>query len=250
MKKKTHYSYALYEKDEVTQGFDSARFKGEIGRFFREHQEAFVLSQIGDPDALNILDMGAGTGRMTLPLSRRGARVVAADASMKMLNIIREKAFLQGIPVQLSRMDAHHLPFQDRQFDAVLSFRVIMHVVDWQAAVAELCRVSNRWVILDFPPLCGFAGLAPVVHPLIRPFNRNHQSYRVFKSNGVRTALETQGFEVRAVDRHVVLPFGLHRAVNSIGFTRRIESLFNRIGLRDILGAPVTIAAERKAQSQ
>ena len=246
MKDSTHYSYTLYDRDDVTRGFDNTRFKGEIGRFFQAHQEAFVMTHLGEPSGMTLLDMGTGTGRMTLPLSRRGARVIAADASQKILEILKEKAFLQGLDVELSRIDAHSLPFPDRHFDAAISFRMIMHVVDWHTALAELCRVTSRIVILDFPPVCGFAGLAPAVHPVIRPFNPNHQSYRVFKTSEIRNVLESHGFEIRAVDRHVVLPFGLHRAVNSIRFTRWTETLLARIGLRDLLGAPVTIAAERK----
>ncbi|MCD4655442.1 hypothetical protein K8T06_16095, partial [bacterium] len=85
-----HYSYSLYEKDEVTHGFDKARFGGEIGKYFRDHQENLILNSLGDLAGLRILDLGSGTGRTSLPLSHRGAYVVAADASMKMLAITQE----------------------------------------------------------------------------------------------------------------------------------------------------------------
>ena len=240
-----HYSYALYEKDEVTHGFDKARFSGAVGEFFKSHQESIIREHAGDPSGKTILDVGAGTGRTALPLAHAGAHVVAADASVKMLNIIREKSFLQGAPVQLSRIDAHDLPFADQSFDVVMSFRMIMHVTQWDKAVAELCRVSRGSVIVDFPPVSGFAGLAPLVHPIIRPFNPNHQSYKVFKIREVTDALKDNGFEVSAIDKHVVLPFGLHRAVNSIGFTKWSERVLAKTGFRWLFGAPVTIVANR-----
>lgn len=241
-----HYSYTLYEKDSVTLGFDAARFSGVIGRTIAAHQLEFVISQIGDLHDVTILDVGAGTGRTALPLSQKDARVVAADASVKMLAILKEKAFLQGIPIRISRIDAHCLPFRDRSFDTVLSFRMIMHVVDWKRTVSELCRVADRLVVLDFPPRCGFAGLAPLIHPLIRPFNPNHQSYNVFNIAEVSRTLADAGFNVTAVDRHLVLPFGLHRLINSSVFTRISETILQKIGLRDIFGAPVTLVARRK----
>ncbi len=208
---RNHYSYALYEKDDVTNRFDSSRFSGAVGRYIAEHQLSFLLNHSEPLPGLKILDVGAGTGRIALELAGRGAVVLAADASSKMLAILKEKAFLQGIPVKTSRIDAHHLPFPDRSFDMVISFRMIMHVVDWRRSLSELCRVSAGQVALDFPPRSGFAGLAPLIHPLIRPFNSNHQSYKVFSIAEVTTALQAEGFAVEAVDRHLVLPFGLHR---------------------------------------
>lgn len=241
----SHYSYALYEKDEVTHGFDKARFSGDVGRFFRSHQENLIHTHLPDPGGCKILDLGAGTGRTTIPLCHKGADVVAADASMKMLGIIREKAFLQGTGVSLSRIDAHHLPFADLSFDVAMSFRMIMHVTDWKQAMAELCRVARHSVIVDFPPRIGFAGLAPLVHPLIRPFNPNHQSYRVFMLKEVVNELAKHDFTVTTIDKHVVLPFGLHRAMNSLKITQLIEGALAKIGLRDLFGAPVTLIAER-----
>jgi ubiquinone/menaquinone biosynthesis C-methylase UbiE len=244
--RRDHYSYTVYEEDSVTRGFDAARFSGDVGRYMAQHQATFMMKQIGCPEGLTILDLGAGTGRTSLPLGQSGARVVAADASIKMLNILGEKAFLQGADVVLSRIDAHDLPFADRVFDVVLSFRMIMHVVNWRRALSEACRVTKNLIILDFPPKCGFAGLAPLIHPIIRPFNRNHQSYRVFSVQEVVSALDHEGFDVLAVDRHLVLPFGLHRFVNSLKITRYTESFLQKIGLRDVFGAPVTIAAHRR----
>lgn len=244
-----HYSYALYEKEEVAGTFDASRFSGPVGEFIAGHQLSFLNSHLGSPEELRILDVGAGTGRTVLPLSRSGAHVVAADASSKMLSILTEKAFLQGVPIQACRIDAHHLPFPDRSFDVVISLRMIMHVVDWRCALAELCRVARKRVVVDFPPATGFAGLAPLMHPLIRPFNRNHQSYKVFRVREIEDALRSEGFLVEATDRHLVLPFGLHRAVNSLRFTRLAEGILEKAGLRTRLGAPVTLVAGRRKDS-
>ncbi|MGB3977196.1 MAG: methyltransferase domain-containing protein [bacterium] len=246
---KKHYSYTAYEEDSVTQQFDTARFSGFFGEYIAEHQENFLLQQIGSPAGLRILDIGAGTGRISLPLSRMDAQVHAADASLKMLQILQQKAFLQGVCIPLSRIDAHALPFTDQSFDVVMSFRLIMHVVDWKRVVAEICRVSRDYVILDFPPLSGFAGLAPLIHPFIRLVREHHQSYRVFRIGEVVSALHSENFETTAIDKHLVLPFGLHRFLNSPGFTRLTESFLQKIGFRDMFGAPVTLVARRKGDS-
>jgi ubiquinone/menaquinone biosynthesis C-methylase UbiE len=243
---RTHYSYTAYQSDTVTGKFDAMRFSGSFGHYIAEHQITFVLDCIGDPSDRQILDLGAGTGRTSLPLSRMGASVLAADASDKMLSIVQEKSFLQGIPLTLARIDAHDLPFPNQSFDIVLTFRVIMHVFDWRIALSEVCRVSRDTIILDFPPKSGFAGLAPALHQIIRPFNKNHQSYRVFSVDEVVSALLSEGYVVTAMDKHLVLPFGLHRSINSPWFTNSAENVLAKIGLRDLFGAPVTLVARRR----
>jgi len=248
-RQKSHYSYSLYEKDEVTQGFDKARFGGKIGHFFSDHQENLIFEHIGNPENLRILDLGAGTGRTSLPLSHRKANVTAADASMKMLRITQEKAYLQGTEIHLSRVDAHTLPFANQAFDLALSFRMIMHVTNWQKALSELCRVTKNMVIVDFPPKCGFAGLVPLVHPLIRTFNKNHQSYRIFTVHEVVEQLNRNGFRIKTVDRHLVLPFGLHRKLNLPRVSRFTEQLLAKLKIQKLFGAPVTLIAIRNSDT-
>ncbi len=243
---RTHYSYTAYQTDSITRNFDAMRFGGSFGRYIAEHQLSFVLKHIDNPSGSRILDLGAGTGRTALPLSRLGASVLAADASEKMLSIIQEKSFLQGIPLELAQIDAHTLPFPDRSFDTVITFRLIMHVVNWRQTLSEICRVSRNTVILDFPPKCGLAGFAPIVHHLVRPFRKNHQSYRVFNISDITSALYAEDYVVTAMDKHLVLPFGLHRFVNSSGFTAVSESVLAKAGFRDLFGAPVTVIARRR----
>ena len=41
--------------------------------------------------------------------------------------------------------------FRDRSFDVAVSLRVLMHTPRWRSCVAELCRVADRLVIVDYP---------------------------------------------------------------------------------------------------
>ena len=244
--KKTHYSYKVYENTRVAETFDQDRFGHETGEYFRQFQQRVIDGFLPDIRGWRILDVGGGTGRTALPLSERKAKVILADASLPMLDVAREKSWLQGIPLDLIRSDAHVLPFQDRTFDAVVSFRMLMHVVDWTRAVGEICRVSRRWVMIDFPPRCGFAGLAPFIHPIRRKLDPTYQPYRVFSMKEIGQALEKEGFYPVNVRKHLVLPFGLHRLIGSVRMTEFIETGFRRMGLTDVLGAPVTLLARRK----
>jgi len=66
-----------------------------------DFDEQVVLSEFDTPGV--VVDLGAGTGRALLPLLRRGHRGVAVDLSEHMLRLLREKAELEGLPVDCRR---------------------------------------------------------------------------------------------------------------------------------------------------
>jgi ubiquinone/menaquinone biosynthesis C-methylase UbiE len=242
-----HYSIEVYKDAQIADEFDQEKFGSPVGKLFKKYQEELILRFLPDIKTNTVLDLGAGTGRISLPLSQNGARVTAADASFPMLTVTSEKARLQGEAVACLGSDAHHLPFSDRAFHAVISLRMMMHVSDWSQVLTEVCRVADRYVIVDFPPRSGLAGLAPAVHPVLGMIRKNYQPYRVFTVRSVITQLNRLGFRAVQIDRHLVLPFGFHRFIGSPAITNGIEMVLKRIGLTDLFGAPVTVLAERES---
>ena len=84
-----------------------------------------------------ILDVGTGTGRISVPLLRLGADVIGVDLSLNMMAKLREK---YPAP-RLAQADASRLPFHSQQFDAVLTTHVMHLVAPWRAALREYRRV-------------------------------------------------------------------------------------------------------------
>ena len=84
-----------------------------------------------------ILDVGTGTGRISVPLLHRGANVMGIDLSLNMMAKLREK---YPAP-RLVQADAARLPFCSRQFDAVLTMHVMHLVAPWREALCEYRRV-------------------------------------------------------------------------------------------------------------
>lgn len=85
-----------------------------------------------------ILDAGCGSGRMTIPLSRAGYRVVGLDLVRDSLREIRARG-----DYDLVAGDVRCLPFRDRTFDAVVCYDVLQHLLKPERARAaeEIERV-------------------------------------------------------------------------------------------------------------
>ncbi|MFN7950964.1 MAG: methyltransferase domain-containing protein [bacterium] len=240
-----HYSYRVYQRPEIARDFDRSKFSGEIGQWIADGQEQVVRRMLAHPVAgRRILDVGVGTGRLALPLARDGARVVGIDASPLMLGCASEKSSPEVAGrLALLTGDAHDLPFGDRAFDSVVCLRVLMHVVDWKGALAELCRVADRNLVFDVPPRMSFARLDPVLKRLL---GTDEQVYRTFSIRALKRELIRNGFEVRETHREYVLPIAFHRKLRRLGLSKVIEGGLAALGLRRLMGAPATIHATRR----
>jgi SAM-dependent methyltransferase len=88
------------------------------------------------------LDLGCGSGRLTLELARRGAAATGVDTSAKALDDARERARAARIDVTFAHADIDEaLPFPDRAFAAVTSRLALMIARDPVATLREAARV-------------------------------------------------------------------------------------------------------------
>jgi SAM-dependent methyltransferase len=88
------------------------------------------------PDAHDVLDLGAGTGKLTIRLVERGLHVVAVDPIPEMLELL--SASLPDTPALLGT--AEDIPLPDNSVDSVLVAQA-WHWFDVERAVKEVARV-------------------------------------------------------------------------------------------------------------
>ena len=90
------------------------------------------------------LDVAAGTGGLSLPAARLGARVLATDWSSAMISRFRERALNEGLTDAEGRvMDCHALDLPDDTFDVTGSQFGVMLVPDQPRALSEMVRVTK-----------------------------------------------------------------------------------------------------------
>jgi SAM-dependent methyltransferase len=96
---------------------------------------------IGEGD--RVLDVAAGTGNAAIPAAETGASVVASDLVPELLEQGRRHATERGIDLEWREANAHELPFNDDEFDVVMSCIGVMFAPFHQLAAGELVRVCK-----------------------------------------------------------------------------------------------------------
>lgn len=115
----------------------------EISRGIADSIEHAVLRLLPQPGE-RILDLATGTGWTSRRLAQSGAKVVGVDLGDDLIRAAQERARAEGLDIEYRVADAESLPFEDGEFDAVISTCGIMFVSRPEAAASELARVTRR----------------------------------------------------------------------------------------------------------
>jgi demethylmenaquinone methyltransferase/2-methoxy-6-polyprenyl-1,4-benzoquinol methylase len=144
--------------DEVAPTYDKTN---DLLSFGQSRLWRGIVAKAVDPrSGQSILDMAAGTGSSTAAFARPGVRLVAGDFSEGMLAQGRKR----HPDIEFVFADATKLPFKKQEFDATTISFGLRNVVDVEAALSEMFRVTKpggRIVICEF---------SKVTNPLLRPF--------------------------------------------------------------------------------
>ena len=137
--------------DVVRRFYDEAPFPGYPPRdslaAFRARAERSRFAQLLDdaipPDA-RVVEVGCGTGQMSLYLAHMDRVVVGADISPAALRLGRDAARRFGITsVRFIETDLHRPGLRPESFDIVYSAGVLHHTADPAAAFATVARLAR-----------------------------------------------------------------------------------------------------------
>jgi len=134
----------------------------EQGRVFTEpHQDMeWVVQVFQEYQVRRVLDVGCGSGRHLVYLSKRGFETYGFDVSQRALSLAQEWLQEEGLHSTIieHRME-ERFPYEDAFFDAVVSTQVIHHnrMSEILFTVSEIERVlrSGGILFVSFPRLSG-----------------------------------------------------------------------------------------------
>ncbi len=92
---------------------------------------------------VRVLDVAAGSGNISLPAARTGATVISTDLTPELLQRSQARAAAQGLAIEYWEANALFLPFDDDEFDTVISAIGVMFAPDHQCAADELVRACR-----------------------------------------------------------------------------------------------------------
>jgi ubiquinone/menaquinone biosynthesis C-methylase UbiE len=119
-----------------------------------------IVRAAGIGPGQRVLDVAAGSGNASIPAAERGAQVTASDLTPELLDIGEHRAHRLGLDIRWREADAEFLPFNDGEFDTVLSCVGVMFAPFHQPVADELTRVTRsggRIALINWTPE-GFIG--------------------------------------------------------------------------------------------
>jgi SAM-dependent methyltransferase len=120
---------------DAARGFDTSGERYERGRpGYPDAAVDRLLAELGNP--VRVLDVGAGTGKLTRPLLARGVSVIAVEPAAAMRETLRRTA----PSADVRAASADELPLEDGSVDAVVAGQAF-HWFATAAALAEFARV-------------------------------------------------------------------------------------------------------------
>jgi demethylmenaquinone methyltransferase / 2-methoxy-6-polyprenyl-1,4-benzoquinol methylase len=145
LEKKPHEVAAMF--DGIARRYDITNDVISLGqdRRWRAATIRAVDARPGD----RVLDLAAGTGTSSEPFAAAGVHVVPCDFSVGMLTVGKRRR----ADLPFTAGDATRLPFADAVFDAVTISFGLRNVVDTEAALREMLRVTRpggRLVVTEF----------------------------------------------------------------------------------------------------
>ena len=181
------------DTEKVRNDFDEiARLVGE-GASGRERYDSFLLSQV-PAEAVDVLEVGCGLGRLTAELAEGNRHVVGMDVSPEMIERARQGA--GGRRVSFVCGDFLKHDFGAQTFDCVISAATLHHMREDVAVarMAALLRPGGRLVVHDLRRDTGVLDhFRTYVAFSQAAFGRLIRTGRARQSRAVREAWERHG---------------------------------------------------------
>lgn len=207
--------------DDVAKRYDITNDILSLGQD-RQWRKAVVDAVDAKPGE-RVLDLAAGTGTSSQPFADRGAEVVPCDFSQGMLRV--GKRAKPHLPFTAG--DGTRLPFADGTFDAVTISFGLRNIVDPDAGLREMRRVTKpggRLVVCEFS------------HPTWSPFRTVYIEYLMKALPTIARAVSS------SPDAYVYLAESIRAWPDQAGLATRIDGAgWGSVKWRNLSGGIVAL---------
>lgn len=145
-----------WKSTEPWQGYKKAKEYDEAA--FRQTERQKVVKNIVEPNLIRkylkegdkVLDLGCGTGRISMPIYHHGCKLSVMDNSEGMLEVFKEKNPKEARHIEFKIGDVCNIPWPDNTFDAITAITVVRHFPEYIDVIKEMRRVVKPGGLIIF----------------------------------------------------------------------------------------------------
>jgi ubiquinone/menaquinone biosynthesis C-methylase UbiE len=193
--------------DKVANNYDSFSNDYTVGRRVEE-----IVGFCG----MKCLEVGAGTGKISQELRKKGCDVVASDISSKMVKRMKDKKIKAVVS------DAQKLPFKDGKFDTIVASELIYYLDAPKKFISEAHRLlKNDGQLVISCANNDVALWGDYARKFMRKLGAKSMYFddkiqKFFTMNQVCDLIASQSFEIVSKSKKVILPFSIFDKLNRL----------------------------------
>jgi 2-polyprenyl-3-methyl-5-hydroxy-6-metoxy-1,4-benzoquinol methylase len=219
------------------------RFAGPIGKWMLSRQTGIVLDLLADHPGVDVLDVGGGHAQLARPLVDAGFSVSVHGSAPECAARVADLVAAGACRFVCTPM--FELPVADTSVDTVLCFRLLTHCEAWPQLVAELCRVTKRSIIIDYPTSQSLNAISSGLFGFKKKLEGNTRTWMLFRHSDIEDAFQQHGFRCKQLKKQFFLPMVLHRVLRCPPLSQFLEGICRCLGLTRLWGSPVIMELQR-----
>ena len=199
-------SKKFYESE--AHSYDDKRWLTPAGRIVNIVQIEIFKELVKDVKNLNVLEIGAGTGRFTSILLEQGNYVKALDISVSMLEQLKKRLNGHSKHLQTIISDARKLGIETSSTDVVVSINALSHIPEYKKVFMEVLRVLKKGgtFIFNIPNyLSLYFPFGIYVNFRKKSVTRNVYT-KWYTFNEIANELQSLGFEIESIRGQLHIP--------------------------------------------
>lgn len=246
--RKTTISFPETADIETSSDDYASRFAGAAGQWMLSVQEKITARMLASKPQATVLDVGGGHGQLARPLSALGYKVTVLGSDDSCRNRIDDLVKKELCKFKVGNLVK--LPYPDKAFDHVISFRLLPHCTQWQTLIGELCRVARDSVIVDYPTTRSLNVLSSALFEAKKKVEKNTRPFTLFKHSQINAEFARHGYTLKQRRGEFFIPMVIHRMLKFPLLSTVKEGFCRILGLTALFGSPVILQMRRLTEEE